>query len=99
MAEKAGVAYLYLIICELCELCEQMCRLSIFSGKCLYFQEKLRTRNSAKYKPLGCLIEAIANAAVERGSQCGQSNGDSISCQRTIRESQQTAAISQKAVQ
>ena len=31
----------YLIICELCELCEQMCRLSIFSGKCLYFQEKI----------------------------------------------------------
>ena len=60
MTEKAGVAYLYLIICELCELCEQMCRLSIFSGKCLFFQEKLRTRNSAKYKPLGCLIEAIA---------------------------------------
>ena len=24
MAEKAGVAYPYLIICELCELCEQM---------------------------------------------------------------------------
>ena len=71
MAKKAGVAYPYLIICELCELCEQKCRLSIFSGK-------LRTRNSAKYKPLGCLIEAIANAAVERGSQCGQSNGDSI---------------------
>ena len=44
MAEKAGVAYPYLIICELCELCEQMCRLSIFSGKCLYFQEKLRTQ-------------------------------------------------------
>ena len=40
MAEKAGVAYPYLIICELCELCEQMCRLSIFSGKCLYFQDK-----------------------------------------------------------
>ena len=78
MTEKAGVAHPYLIICELCELCEQMCRLSIFSGKCLYFQEKLRTRNSAKYKPLGCLIEAIANAAVERGSQGGQSNGDSI---------------------
>ena len=37
-----------------------MCRLSIFSGKCLYFQEKLRTRNSAKYKPPGNLIEAIA---------------------------------------
>ena len=31
----------YLIICEICELCEQMCRLSIFSGKCLYFQEKI----------------------------------------------------------
>ena len=28
-------------MCELCELCEQMCRLSIFSGKCLYFQEKI----------------------------------------------------------
>ena len=41
MAKKAGVAHPYLIICELCELCEQMCRLSIFSGKCLYFQEKI----------------------------------------------------------
>ena len=56
MAEKAGVAQLYLIICELCELCEQMpsvyffrkvsmffsksC-LSIFLGKCLFFQEKI----------------------------------------------------------
>ena len=39
MAEKAGVAYLYLIICELCELCEQMPsvyflrKVSMFSGK------------------------------------------------------------------
>ena len=41
MAKKAGVAHPYLIICELCELCEQMCRLSIFSGKWLYFQEKI----------------------------------------------------------
>ena len=39
MTEKAGVVHPYLIICELCELCEQMCRLSIFSGKCLFFQE------------------------------------------------------------
>ena len=38
----------------------------------------MRERNSAKYKPPGNLIEAIANAAVERGSQGGQSNGDSI---------------------
>ena len=36
-----GVVHPYLIICELCELCEQMCRLSIFSGKCLCFQEKI----------------------------------------------------------
>ena len=34
--------------------------------------------DSAKYKPPGNLIEAIANAEVERGSQCGQSNGDNI---------------------
>ena len=54
------------------------CRLSIFLGKCLCIQEKLRTRNSAKYKPPGNIIEAIANAEVERGSQCGQSNGDNI---------------------
>ena len=93
MAEKAGVAYLYLIICELCELCEQMPSV-YFLRKVSMFSVKLRTRNSAKYKPPGNLIEAIANAAVERGSQGGQSNGDSISCQRTIRESQQTAAIS-----
>ena len=39
MAEKAGVAYLYLIICELCELCEQMSsvyflrKVSMVSGK------------------------------------------------------------------
>ena len=38
--KKAGVAHPYLIICELCELCEQMCRLSIFSGKCLCFSGK-----------------------------------------------------------
>ena len=63
---------------------------SMYSGK-------LRTRNSAKYMSPGCLIEAIANAAAERGSQGGQSDGDSISCQRTIRESQQTAAISLQA--
>ena len=97
------------------------------------YSGKVAKRNSAKYKPPGNLIEAIAagrllllslwphyvpskgrctraectamntmaeaiaNAAVERGSQCGQSNGDSISCQRTIRESQQTAAISLQA--
>ena len=39
MAEKAGVAYPYLIICELCELCEQMPsvyflrKVSMVSGK------------------------------------------------------------------
>ena len=39
MEEKAGVAYLYLIICELCELCEQMSsvnfirKVSMVSGK------------------------------------------------------------------
>ena len=39
MAEKAGVAYPYLIICELCELCEQMSsvyflrKVSMVSGK------------------------------------------------------------------
>ena len=39
MAEKAGVAYLYLIICELCQLCEQMPsvyflrKVSMVSGK------------------------------------------------------------------
>ena len=52
------------------------------------FSGKLRTRKSAKYMPPGSLIEAIANATVERGSQCGEQDGDSISCQRTIRESQ-----------
>ena len=72
MAEKAGVAYLYLIICELCELCEQMYHLSIFSGKCLYFQETLRTRNSAKYKPPGNLIEAIALAATAKAAKAAK---------------------------
>ena len=52
--------------------------LSIFLGKCLCFQEKLRTRNSAKYRPPGNLIEAIVNVAVERGSHGGQSDGDCI---------------------
>ena len=72
MAKKSRGRHPYLIICELCELCEQMCRLSIFSGKCLYFQETLRTRNSAKYKPLGCLIEAIANAAEQQLSEAAK---------------------------
>ena len=49
-----------------------------FLRKVSMFSGKLRTRKSAKYKPPGNLIEAIANAEVERGSQCGQSNGDSI---------------------
>ena len=35
------------------------CRLSIFLGKCLCFQENYE-KNSAKYKPPGSLIEAIA---------------------------------------
>ena len=61
----------YLIICELCELCEQMCRLSIFLRKVSIFSGKVAKRNSAKYKPPGNLIETIANAAVERGSQGG----------------------------
>ena len=61
MAEKAGVAQLYLIICELCELCEQMSSVN-FIRKVSMFSGKLRTRKSAKYKPPGCLIEAIANA-------------------------------------
>ena len=58
MAEKAGVAQHYLIICELCELCEQMPsvyflrKVSMVSGKV--------ARKSAKYKPPGYLIEAIA---------------------------------------
>ena len=76
---------LYSRMCNVCNVCNAslllaatLLLLSIFIGKCLYFQEKLRTRNSAKYKPLGCLIEAIANAAVERSSQGGQSNGDNI---------------------
>ena len=96
MAEKAGVAQHYLIICELCELCEQMPSVN-FIRKVSMFSGKLRTRKSAKYMPPGSLIEAIANATVERGSQCGEQDGDSISCQRTIRESQQTAAISLQA--
>ena len=93
MAEKAGVAHPYWIICELCELCEQMPSV-YFLRKVSMFSGKLRTRKSAQYKPPGSLIEAIANAAAKRGSQGGQSDGDSIFCQWTIRESQQTAAIS-----
>ena len=45
-------------------------KVSMVSGKV--------ARKSAKYKPPGYLIEAIANAAAERGSQGGQSDGDSI---------------------
>ena len=59
MAEKAGVAQHYLIICELCELCEQMPSVN-FLRKVSMFSGKLRTRKSAKYKPPGSLIEAIA---------------------------------------
>ena len=55
-------------MCELCELCEQMPSVN-FLRKVSMFSGKLRTRKSAKYKPPGSLIEAIANAAVERGSK------------------------------
>ena len=44
----------YFAVCTLALL------LSIFIGKCLFFQEKLRKRKCAKYKPPGNLIEAIA---------------------------------------
>ena len=47
MAEKAGVAYLYLIICELCELCEQMPSV-YFLRKVSMFSVKLRTRKSSR---------------------------------------------------
>ena len=80
MAKKSRGRYPYLIICELCELCEQMSSV-YFLRKVSMFSGKLRTRNSAKYKSPGCLIEAIANASAERGSQGWQSDGDSISCQ------------------
>ena len=59
MTEKAGVAHPYLIICELCELCEQMPSV-YFLREVSMFSGKLRTRNSAQYKPPGSLIEAIA---------------------------------------
>ena len=109
----------YSQMCNVCNACNaRLARCYVnFLGKCLCIQEKLRTRNIAKYKPPGYLIEAIAegrflllsplphhvpnksrctraeciamnamaeaiaNAAAEQGSQGGQSDGDSISCQ------------------
>ena len=51
----------YSQMCNVCNVCNATLKLlSIFIGNCLFFQEKLRTRNSAKYKPPGNLIEAIA---------------------------------------
>ena len=55
MTEKAGVAHPYLIICELCEQMPSVYflrKVSMVSGKV--------ARKSAKYKPPGYLIEAIA---------------------------------------
>ena len=52
--------------------------LSIFLGKCLFFQEKLRKRIVQSISRQETLLRIVANAAVERGSQGGQSNGDSI---------------------
>ena len=66
-------------MCNVCNVCNAtLLLLSIFIGNCLFFQEKLLERKSANYWPPGNLIEAITNAAVKRGSQGGQSNGDSI---------------------
>ena len=58
MAEKAGVAYLYLIICELCELCEQMPsvyffrKVSIFLGKVAAKAAKRRSSEAEYKRPL-----------------------------------------------
>ena len=69
----------YSQMCNVCNVCNAtLLLLSIFIGNCLFFQEKLLERKSANYWPPGNLIEAITNAAVKRGSQGGQSNGDSI---------------------
>ena len=48
---------LYSRMCNVCNVCNAS---SIFLGKCLFFQEKLRTRKSANYWPPRNLIEAIA---------------------------------------
>ena len=68
----------YSRMCNVCNACNARFTAVNILRKVSMIQEKLRTRSSAKYKPPGNLIETIANAAVERGSQGGQSNGDSI---------------------
>ena len=93
----------YSQMCNVCNACNASryfaashCCCQFFLGKCLFFQEKFR-KKQCEYKPPDALSKIVANAAVERGSLCGQSNADIICCQRTIRESQQTAAISLQA--
>ena len=59
---------LYSRMCNVCNACNA---LSIFLGKCICFQEKLRTRNSAKYRPPGNLIEAIATQQLSEATMAG----------------------------
>ena len=71
MAEKAGVAYLYLIICELCELCEQMPSVYFLRKVSMFFsksceQEKVRTisRQEALSRPSlqgGCFCSPLGH--------------------------------------
>ena len=72
------VAHPYLIICELCELCEQMCRLSIFSGKCLCISGKVANKKQcevlAARKPYRDYRQRSSWARQPRRP----SNGDSI---------------------
>ena len=48
MAEKAGVAYLYLIICELCELCEQMPSVYFLRKVSMFFRKSCERDSSRK---------------------------------------------------
>ena len=62
---------LYSRMCNVCNTCNATLFLSIFIGKCLCFQEKLRIRNSAKYRPPGNLIEVIATQQLSEATMAG----------------------------
>ena len=75
MTEKAGVAYLYLIICELCELCEQMPpvyflrKVSMFSGK---VANKKKCEVYATRKPYRGHRHRAAASALSLAAPCAQ---------------------------
>ena len=66
MAEKAGVAQHYLIICELCELCEQMPSVYFLRKVSMFFrksceQEKVRSISHQ---------EALSRPSLQGGCFC-----------------------------